>query len=169
MSGLKTCISSVTQSGIGIQLWWPSWVPWTFFVYSVYNSTHFFGIHENGKLKSPSDGAGEEESIAPLSTLSLTITQHGNFYTKPSVDVDVAKKSIHASLKKNYSASNSQGAEIPSSLKNSSQCQGTGFSKQVILFLAKAFICAGTIPIIGTSQKEYQYFSRLANYTNNRL
>ncbi len=56
--------------------------------------------------------------------------------------------------------------EIPVSLKNLSRGRSTGFTKQEILFLAKAFIHASTDPIIGTSQTEQQFFQKVCNIYN---
>ncbi len=59
--------------------------------------------------------------------------------------------------------------EIPVSLKFFSRGRGTGFSKQEILFLAKAFICAITDPIIGTMQTEQKFFQGICDIYNQQV
>ncbi len=113
---------------------------------------------------------GEEEYTHPLiNSTSLTITRHADGNTNLSVDVDFAKKSLRLSTAMSHITLKSPNAEIPTSLKNSSQGQGTGYSKQKILFLAKAFIHASTDPIIGTSQKENQFFQQICNIWNQQI
>ncbi len=60
-------------------------------------------------------------------------------------------------------------AEIPVSLKVLSQGRGTGFVKQEILFLAKAFIRASTDPIVGTLQTEQKFFQSICDIYNQQV
>ncbi len=94
---------------------------------------------------------------------------HPNDNTTPSVQVDCAQKSLHTAPTKFYGALKSPPSNIPSSLKNSPKGRGTDFSKQEILFLAKVFIHVSTNPIIGTSQKENQFFQRICDVYNQQI
>ncbi len=115
-------------------------------------------------------GTGDEDSTHPLNNPpSLTITTHTGDNTTPSVQVDSTQKSLRTSPTEFYGASKSPPSNIPSLLKNSPKGRGTGFNKQEILFLAKAFIRVSTDPIIGTSQKENQFFQRICDVYNQQI
>ena len=50
--------------------------------------------------------------------------------------------------------------EILSTLKSSQRGRGSGFCKEEILFLAKAYIRASSDPIFGTSQTEEAFYTK---------
>ena len=55
---------------------------------------------------------------------------------------------------------------LPSSLKRSPRGRGTGFSKQEMLFLAKAYIRGSTDPVIGTSQSKETFYGKVCTIYN---
>ena len=59
--------------------------------------------------------------------------------------------------------------KLPSSLKSPQRGRGTGFSKQEILVLAKAYIGASMDPVIVTLQSEDTFMVKFAQCTINWL
>ncbi len=56
--------------------------------------------------------------------------------------------------------------KVPSSLKSPPRGRGTGFSKQEILFLAKAYMRASSDPIVGTFQSDKTFYQKVCNNYN---
>ena len=55
---------------------------------------------------------------------------------------------------------------MPSSLKSPTRGRGSGFCKQEILFLSKAYIRASPDPIVGTSQTEDTFYGKVGEIYN---
>ncbi len=56
--------------------------------------------------------------------------------------------------------------KVPSLLKSPPRGRGTGFSKQEILFLAKAYMRASSDPIAGTFQSDKTFYQKVCNNYN---
>ncbi len=56
--------------------------------------------------------------------------------------------------------------KVPSSLKSPSRGRGTGFGKQEILFLAKAYIRASSDPVVGTSRSHETFYQKVCDIYN---
>ncbi len=60
----------------------------------------------------------------------------------------------------------SAATKVPSLLKSPPRGRGTGFSKQEILFLAKAYMRASSDPIVGTFQSDKTFYQKVCNNYN---
>ncbi len=121
-------------------------------------------------LEIQGSGTRDEESTPPLnSPPSLTITLRADDNPTPSVNVDCAQKSLHASPVKIYSASKLPSSEIPSSLKKSPKGQGTGFSKQEIMKLQRLSSLSVPIQSLEHLKRKINSSSGFALSTTSRL